>query len=190
MSVTRSGPYHHTRSGRVWYPYDPRPEDVFREDLLALGNVCRFGGHVMPGCWYSNLDHSLRVAELLESWGEPSSVVLEGLAHDLHEVYSPNDQLSPVIRCQSQFATEARVMSRKAASAVRIALGLPEHLSPAVKRADAILLATERRDLMAPSVECEWGPLPDRLPTQIRPYSIAVVETLWRRLWAKHGGTW
>lgn len=186
---TTRGPYHQTRSGRPWYPYSPRPEDVFREDLLALGNVCRFGGHVMPGCWYSNLDHSLRVAELLESCGEPSKVVLEGAAHDLHEVYSPHDQLSPVLRCSSHFATEARALSRKAATAVRTALGLPEHLSSQVKRADIILLATERRDLMAPST-IDWGPLPDPLPAQIRPYSIPVVETLWRRLWAKHGGTW
>ncbi len=131
------GPYHQTRSGRIWFPYDPRPEDVHREDLLALGNVCRFGGHVMPGCWYSNLEHSYRVAVLLESGAAPSAVVLQGLAHDLHEVFPPHDQLSPVIRGDMEYARFARELSRKASRAVRASLGLPEHLDPVVKRADS-----------------------------------------------------
>lgn len=184
---TTRGPYHQTRSGRPWYPYSPRPEDVFREDLLALGNVCRFGGHVMPGCWYSNLDHSYRVAALLESWGAPSAIVLQGLAHDTHEVFPPGDQISPIIHCHMHFATEARALSKLAAKTVRAALGLPEHLDPEVKRADAILLATERRDLMVPSYD--WGPLPDPLPEIIRPHSITVTEMLWRGMWLKHSGS-
>lgn len=184
MSDNR-GPWHHTRSGRIWFPYDPRPEDVHLPDLLALDNVCRFGGHVAPGAWYSNLEHSLRVARLLEAWGEPSSVVLQGGGHDLHEVYPPGDQLSPVLQCDLPFAKEARELSRMAATAVRTRLGLPVHLSPAVKRADRTLLATEKRDLMTPT-ELPWGPLPDPLPESIEPMGGCVGAFL--VLWKRHGG--
>ncbi len=88
-----------------------------------------------------------------------------------------------------EYARFARELSRKASRAVRASLGLPEHLDPVVKRADSILLATERRDLMAPSVVVDWGPLPDPLSEVIRPHSITTAEMLWRGMWLKHSGS-
>lgn len=183
------GPYHQTLTGHLWYPYDPRPEEVRFRDLLAIKNVCRFGGHVMDGLWYSNLEHSLRVAQLLEDWGEPSNVVLQGAGHDLHEAYPPGDQIGPIIRANTPYALEVSGMSRMAANAVRTKLGLPLRLSARVKQADAVLLATERRDIMAPS-DVDWGPLPDPLPRQIMPLPIGKVEMRFMQLIRKHGATW
>lgn len=177
-----------TQSGRAWYAYDPRPEDVFWQDLLSQKNVCRFGGHVRDAsCWYSNLEHGLRVGWLLESYGSASPIVLEGLAHDLHEAYPPHDQLGPILMVESPFATEARALSRRAAIAVRTALGLPDRLSRSVKIADNIMLATERRDLMAPS-HYDWLPLPEPHPTRIVPREREIVELLFVEMWKKHGG--
>jgi len=187
--MTERGPYHQTLTGRLWYPYDPRPEEVHFRDLLAIKNVCRFGGHVMDGLWYSNLDHSLRVAELLEAWDQPSHVVLQGAGHDLHEAYPPGDQIGPIIRTNHPYAMEASGLSRMAANAVRTKLGLPLHLSQRVKLADTILLATERRDIMAPS-DVDWGALPDPLPETITPRSITDVELRFLQLIQKHGATW
>lgn len=187
--MTDRGPYHQTLTGRLWFPYDPRPEEVHFRDLLAIKNVCRFGGHVMDGLWYSNLEHSLRVAELLEAWGEPSPVVLQGGGHDLHEAYPPGDQIGPIIRAHRSYAREASHLSRMAANAVRLKLGLPLHLSPRVKHADNVMLATERRDIMAPS-DVDWGPLPDPLQKQIVPMPIGEVESRFIQLIRKHGAAW
>jgi hypothetical protein len=46
--------------------------------------------------------------------------------------------------------------------------GLPEALAPIVKRADLVLLATEKRDLMGPEPR-PWRPLPEPLAERIVP---------------------
>ena len=46
MIETRKGDWMQTISGRQFWPIDPRPEDVFIEDIAhALSMMCRFNGH-------------------------------------------------------------------------------------------------------------------------------------------------
>lgn len=43
---TRRGDWFQTFLGEMFYPGDPRPEEVFIHDIAhALSNVCRFAGH-------------------------------------------------------------------------------------------------------------------------------------------------
>lgn len=182
------GPAIQTQSGRPWYPYAPKPEDVYWPDLLSQRFQCRFGGHVRDqASWYSNLEHGLRVGKLLASWGCESAIVRQGLGHDLHEVYPPHDQLGPVIRTDTPFAIEARKLSHAAAVCVRTTLRLPERLDPIVKKADTVMLATERRDLMAPSFY-PWDDLPEPLPERVVPRTPTIVELFFVEMWRKHGG--
>lgn len=167
----RIGYYIMTFSGRRWWPHDPRPEDVFLGDLAGLAQVNRFGGstsYQWPE-WrkgrlapYSVAQHSCLVYDLVcewtEDWIDPLSARrvqpsrLAALLHDGHEVYPPGDQLSPTLRHDCPETRAIKAMSRRAADAFRAALGLPLVMPEIVKRADMIMLATEKRDLMPPEL--------------------------------------
>lgn len=159
-----------TLSGGQWFPLAPRVEDVDPRNLTALSNGCRFAWHVRR--FYSVAEHSIRVARLLESWGCPPDVVFEGFAHDWHESEFPNDVVSPVLRSTSLFGVLLRELSHRAKVVYRRRYGLPIEESEDVKRADLVLLATEKRDLLPPD-PAPWRPLPDPLPEPIISWSPA-----------------
>jgi 5'-deoxynucleotidase YfbR-like HD superfamily hydrolase len=67
-------------------PNGVRRGQVKAEDYLtALGNQCRFNGHVPE--FYSVLQHSILVANLARLAGEPAYVQRAALFHDVHEAY-------------------------------------------------------------------------------------------------------
>jgi hypothetical protein len=42
----RNGDWIQTYSGKKFWPLDPRPEEIFVEDIVhALSVLCRYGGH-------------------------------------------------------------------------------------------------------------------------------------------------
>ena len=187
--VTWRGPHIQTASGRHWYPFSPRAEDVYLPDIVAaLKRVCRYGGAVdehVP--LYVVLEHGVRVAWYLRDIGASPLVCLGGLHHDDEEAYPPGDQLGPFLRAMrderacgvlglTPAAFEGLLAVRRLAKlAVREALGLlPLFLNPEnaalIDRADRVLLATERRDLMA-SGPVDWGNLPEPLADRIRPWT-------------------
>jgi 5'-deoxynucleotidase YfbR-like HD superfamily hydrolase len=157
MSTVRHGDWFCTRSGKRFYVFDPRAEDVCIEDIAhALSNICRFGGH--PSSFYSVAQHSVLVARWLSDQGHPKDVVFWGLMHDSAEAFV-GDMIWPMKRSEelSNFAVvEHRVML---VIAERFGMAMPE--PTAVKQADLVLLATEKRDLMAPSSERRAGVGPE-----------------------------
>lgn len=124
-----------TYTGRQFWPLDPRPDDVDILDIAhALAMKCRYTGHCRT--FYSVAQHSVLVSYQTNS--------LEGLLHDAAEAYTA-DIASPVKRYMVAFKEiEERL---EAVIAERFQLTFP--WPPNVKEADAALLATERRDLMA-----------------------------------------
>ena len=83
-----------TYSGRKFYPYDPKPEDVSVEDIahsLSLQN--RFNGHCER--MYSVAQHSINCAKLLKDLGYDVKYQLYALLHDASEAYL-SDIVSPV----------------------------------------------------------------------------------------------
>lgn len=130
-----------TYTGRRFDLLAPRAEDVDMRDIAhALANLCRFNGHCRRH--YSVAQHSVLVSHLV-----PEEYALFGLLHDAGEAYV-GDVLSPLKAVIPEFGViEARVM---AAIAERFALPWPFE-SPAkcaIKHADLVALATERRDLI------------------------------------------
>ena len=78
------GPALQTYSGALFYPFDPRPEEIALIDIAtALSNEARWGGHTVT--MYSVAEHSLYVARLLAK--ESARVRLGGLLHDCSEAY-------------------------------------------------------------------------------------------------------
>jgi uncharacterized protein len=127
-----------TYTGRAFWPLDPKPEHVCIEDIAhALAMKCRYTGHVKR--FYSVAQHSVLASHIV-----PTADALWGLMHDASEAYLP-DVARPVKRNIPGFREiEDRVMEA-IASRFRLTLPMPE----SIHHADLVLLASERRDLMA-----------------------------------------
>lgn len=162
----RVGDWIQTRRGVVFYPFDVRPEDIVIEDIAhALSHCCRFAGHVSR--FYSVAEHSVRVARLIRSWGEPPAACMAGLLHDAAEAYI-GDMPRP-LKLMPQFEAY-RDLDDALSAAVASRFGVEYPWHPAVHRADDILLGTEARDLMSPVLK-DWNRRFVPLPHPITPWS-------------------
>jgi 5'-deoxynucleotidase YfbR-like HD superfamily hydrolase len=129
-----------TYSGRSINLLDPQPELIDLKDIAhALAYLCRFNGHTRS--FYSVADHSIRVAEQL-----PAPLRLAGLLHDATEAY-----LGDVIQPLKGLLPGYTVLEESMWQAIAKRFDLPLMLPAAVKFADRVLLATERRDLIVRS---------------------------------------
>ena len=73
--------YLSTYTGKKFFPYDPRPEQICIEDIAhGLSMLCRFVGQCR--FFFSVAEHSIAVARLL-----PANLKLFGLLHDASEAY-------------------------------------------------------------------------------------------------------
>lgn len=147
-----------TAGGRYFPLLAPSPADIHIEDIAhALSNLCRFTGHVRE--FYSVAQHSALVSQIV-----PPEDALAGLLHDASEAYT-NDiskPCKPLLRGLAEI--ETRIME-----VVLATFGLPTCLPDSVKRADLILLATEKRDLMPPHEDWELTRDLPRLQEEIVP---------------------
>ncbi|TKI02119.1 HD family hydrolase, partial [Martelella alba] len=125
-----------TFSGRHFDYADPDINSICITDIIhALSNECRYAGHCSQ--FYSVAQHSVLTSMIV-----PPAFALEALLHDAAEAYC-KDIPAPLKRLLPDYhAVENRVDA-----VIRRRFGLPEAMSPEVKRADLIMLATERRDL-------------------------------------------
>lgn len=134
----RIGDWMLTASGRAFWPIDPRPSEVFIEDIAhSLAHQCRFAGHCR---WhYSVAQHSVLVASHL-----PEELRLWGLLHDASEAYVV-DVPKPLKRYLIGYAEiEDNVLA-----AIAERFGLRGSIPIEVKRVDSAILADETAQLMA-----------------------------------------
>lgn len=136
-----------TYTGLQFDVANPQPEMVCIEDIAhALSCIPRFGGHTLR--FYSVAQHSVHVSRLV-----PEHQAKIGLLHDAAEAYML-DMMTPI---KSQLP-DYQALYNRVEDAVFRRFGIVA-LTPAVKRADLVALATEKRDLMRPtdwwSVDCE-----------------------------------
>lgn len=123
----------------------------------SLSTINRFTGHASRP--YSVAEHSLLVAEILEHEhpGCHPKLLLAGLLHDAHECITNNiaSPAKPVIG-PGWAAFEADW--EDTFHAVFCLRGVPSSWWAAIKHADLVALATERRDLLPPSGP-DWASL-------------------------------
>ncbi len=136
-----------TYSGRQFYPLAPTPDQVDIEDIAhGLAYQCRFNGQTRY--FYSVAQHSLIVADLV-----PKRLRLAALLHDAAEAYM-GDMVKPLKQLFPMFSDiEAKVMD-----AIGSRYGIGNFSDKAIKRADLVALAMEKRDLMPNSTE-SWASL-------------------------------
>lgn len=169
-ATDRIGDWMGMASGRVFWPLDPRANEVHIDDIAqALSNVCRFGGRSSE--FYSVAQHSVWVARYVEQqWPGRPVLALQALLHDAAEAYLGDvvRPLKPAMVVERAgnyelFAlTEERVMD---AIRERFGLPAPDFIEKAnIKLADDVALATEARDLMG---DPRWPGLPAPAPERI-----------------------
>lgn len=163
----RKGDWIQTFTGRVFWPLDPRPDEVAIEDIAhSLAMQCRYAGHCRR--FYSVAEHCVHVSRRV-----PPADALWGLLHDASEAYLV-DLPRPVKMSIPQYRViEAGVLRCIAA---RFRLGMPEPES--VVRCDKAIVHDERAQLMAPmkraDVAWRWGGEP--LNVVIRGWTPATAE--------------
>jgi uncharacterized protein len=157
----------HTFTGKKFRPLAPDPDLIDVRDIArGLSTQGRFGGHTRT--YYSVAEHSVRVSLIT-----PAKDSLWGLLHDASEAYL-KDMASPIKYApglEFYLEAEARLMA-----AVAVRFGLPAVEPHSVKRADAILLHTEARDLFPSGSHVEWLDEGMAQPRRINPLEWRAAE--------------
>lgn len=170
-----------TYSGRSLDFRNPDPAGIAIGDIaMALSRACRFSGQCR--LFYSVAQHSVLASLIV-----PAEHAQEALLHDATEAWL-GDVSTPLKALLPEYVRIEKGLDR----VVRKKFGLPEEMSGPVHRADRVLLATEKRDLMAEDPE-EWPVLAgvDALPDPIVPWREAEAREIFLERWARlTGGGW
>jgi len=152
-----------TYTGKKFHYLNPQPEEIDIVDIAhSLSLTCRFSGHCKE--FYSVADHSIRVAHIV-----PVGLKLQALLHDTAEAYL-TDVPRPIKEAFGLRVCEELILQR-----ILIKFGI-QGISPEVKKADDVMIATEARDLM-PNMN-DWASLPEPLPGRIYPFTSKDAERL------------
>lgn len=167
VGLVRSAPTSiQLHSGRMFDILNPDPERISIEDIAtSLAKQCRYNGHCRA--FYSVAQHSDLVSRLV-----PERLALAGLLHDAAEAYI-GDIVRPLkILLDDKSSGLIHDIEARVDHAIAVRFGVPvlfKSCRAAIKHADNVALATEKRDLMAPS-ECEWADLPDPSDLMVLPW--------------------
>jgi len=132
----RCGSFMQTATGRKYWPLDPRPDEVFIEDIAhSLSLQCRYAGHVLR--FYSVAEHSVLIARHLAAKHAPD-VALAGLLHDAPEAYCVD-----VPRPLKPYLANYKDIEARNWAAIAARFCLPEELPAEVHDADERIIADE-----------------------------------------------
>lgn len=149
----------------------PHNEYCISDIAHALSQICRFGGHTRQ--FYSVAQHSVLVSRLLHT-----KYRLHGLLHDATEAYL-GDVVTPLKRSSAMHGYRNAEVEMEADIFRSFGVEWSPEARDQVKWADLVMLATERRDLLAPSTQ-EWEILQGIRPSSatISPLMPAAAEAL------------
>ncbi len=135
-----------TASGGIYWPLDPRAEEVGIVDIAhALAMICRYGGHCQQ--FYSVAEHSVHVSRLV-----PAEHALVALMHDATEAYCA-DVPRPL---KKHLANYAEIEQRNWA-VIAMRYLLPLELPQCVHDADVAMLYAEQDQLLFPAPRSGFG---------------------------------
>jgi hypothetical protein len=139
--MQRRGDWLQTYSGRRFWPFDPRPEDVCLEDVAhALAMQCRYGGHCRR--FYSVAEHSVLMA-----YKAPEPLKRWALLHDGSEAY-----IQDMNRSIKKGFPAYKMVERPVQRAVYQHFGMdPDGEPPEIKTLDMRIVLDERAHNMTPT---------------------------------------
>jgi hypothetical protein len=134
-----------TRSGRRVALLNPSPSQIAIGDIAhGLAHQCRFNGQTNK--FYSVAQHSVLVASIL-----PRELRLAGLLHDASEAY-----LGDIVQPLKELLPDYQAIEAKFCEVLGTRFNVDLQPNDAIKHADLVVLATERRDLM-PMDTADWS---------------------------------
>ena len=134
-----------TKSGRRVALLNPSPSQIVIGDIAhGLAHQCRFNGQTSK--FYSVAQHSVLVATIL-----PRELRLAGLLHDASEAY-----LGDVVQPLKDLLPEYQAIEENFCKVLGMRFGVNLQHNDAIRHADLVVLATERRDLM-PMDMADWS---------------------------------
>ena len=141
----RIGTWARTNTGRIYYPLDLRPDEVEIEDIAnALGNICRYGGHV--DSFWSVAQHSYLISCLVEPYCKTDEerwlFPMWGLMHDAHEAYL-GDLIRPLKKFLFLMAPELKAAIERADDAICTKFNIPRECPSIVQHLDEVMLESE-----------------------------------------------
>lgn len=163
----RTGDFMQTFTGRKYWPMDPRPHEIYIEDIAhSLSLQCRYAGHCIK--FYSVAEHSVLIARHLAATRAPE-VALAGLLHDAPEAYCVD-----IPRPLKPYLTNYRAIEQDNWLAIAARFGLPKELPREVHDADNRIIADELVNLR----EMPWHARYDKpLGVRLRYWSPEEAET-------------
>ena len=150
-----------TKSGRRVSLLNPSPSQIVIGDIAhGLAHQCRFNGQTNK--FYSVAQHSVLVSSIL-----PRELRLAGLLHDASEAY-----LGDVVQPLKDLLPEYQSIEANFCEVLGARFGVNLQHNDAIRLADLVVLATERRDLM-PMDTADWSSIAGITPLSrtIRPKS-------------------
>jgi len=138
----RKGNWMQTATGRMFWPLDPRADEVSLQDIAhSLAMQTRFAGHARR--FYSIAEHSVYV-----SYFVPKEWALHALLHDASEAY-----VIDVPRPLKPFLVGYKEIEDNVWKAIASHFGIGPEMDASIKLADNRVLLAEQRQLMGPPPE-------------------------------------
>ncbi len=151
MTTLDRGDWLQTYLGGKFYPLDPRPDEIFIEDIAhSLAMQCRYAGHSLR--FYSVAEHCYHV-----SYAVLQENALWGLLHDASEAY-----IQDIIRPVKPYLANYKGIEEKVMRAIATKFDLEWPMPDEVKAADYSILANEKEAVMRPGLE--WYAVGDPIP--------------------------
>jgi uncharacterized protein len=137
FSDERIGNWMQTYTGKMFWPLDPRVEEIDIEDIAhSLSMQCRYAGHC-PN-FYSVAEHSIHVSKVV-----PVEFALIGLLHDATETYCID-----VPRPLKPYLTGYTDIENNIWKCISEKYNLLANIPKVVKEADNAVLLTEKNQLI------------------------------------------
>jgi len=170
VTETRMGDWMQTFGGRQFWPLDPRPEEIFLDDIAhALSLQCRYAGHCLE--FYSTAQHSVLLARAVRDAGGTMNEQRWALLHDAPEAY-----LVDVPRPLKGHLVGYREAEDRVMAAVAERFGLSPAMPSIVHEFDGRIIGDERSNLAPCCVP--WETHHEPLGIVVAPWSPAVAKQL------------
>lgn len=153
-TTERYGHFMHTAGGELYWPLDPRCEEVHIETIAHhIANRCRYNGATQHPSKPERMFYSVAEHSVYCSYIGPASEALERLLHDASEAY--NGDLIRPLKYDPLFSAPFKHVEDLNENVVAGRFGLTYPFPKSVKIADEAVTAAEIRQIIRHNDPCD-----------------------------------